>query len=114
MGYNQRTTVISPGMGGGYGYGGGFGYNPGHFFGLNAITNGVRENRQNDMIYEEIAEVAASREREAALASRIQQLEMSQMQQGGGGGGQVQPPTIIVQPPAQLAPAQDQLAPAQK
>lgn len=96
-------------MGGGFGYGGGYGYGydptPGLIFhGINAIGNGIRESRQNDMIYQERSELAAAREREAEMASRIRQLELMQMQQTGGGGGQVaQPQITIVQPPAVLA-----------
>jgi hypothetical protein len=113
---NHRTIIAAPPvvMGGGYGYGGygggygGYGYDPtpGIVFGaVNAIGNGMRESRQNDMIYQERAELGAAREREAEMASRIRQLEMMQMQQAGGGGGQ-QPQIIIAQPPAmQLAPA---------
>ena len=75
------------------------------FGAVNAIGNGMRESRQNEMIYQERAELGAAREREAEMASRIRQLEMMQMQQAGGGGGQ-QPQIIIAQPPAmQLAPA---------
>lgn len=112
----NRTTVIAPPvMGGGYGYGGGYGGGYGYgggglglnlgFSAVNAIGNGMREGRQNDMIYEERAELSASREREAAMAARLQQLEMRQMQQGGGGGGQVQPQIIIAQP-MQAVPVQ--------
>lgn len=97
-------------MGGGFGYGGGYGYGydptPGLIFhGINAIGNGIRESRQNDMIYQERSELAATREREVEMAARIRQLEMMQMQQNGGGGGQaaVQPQITIVQPPAVLA-----------
>jgi len=57
------------------------------------------------MIYEERAELSASREREAAMAARLQQLEMAQMQQNGG--RQMQPQVIIAQPPlVQVAPSQ--------
>jgi hypothetical protein len=71
---------------------------------VNAIGNGMRESRQNDMIYQERAELGAAREREAEMASRIRQLEMMQMQQAGGGGQQ--PQIIIAQPPVmQVAPA---------
>jgi len=55
------------------------------------------------MIYEERSELAAAREREAEMASRIRQLEMMQMQQTGGGAA-VQPQITIVQP--QAVPAQ--------
>ena len=65
--------------------------------------NGIRESRQNEMIYEERSELAAAREREAEMASRIRQLEMMQMQQTGGGAA-VQPQITIVQP--QAVPAQ--------
>jgi len=59
------------------------------------------------MIYQERAELGAAREREAEMAARIRQLEMTQMQQGGGGGQQMaQPQIIIAQPPViQAAPA---------
>jgi hypothetical protein len=77
------------------------------FSAVNAIGNGMRESRQNEMIYQERAELGAAREREAEMAARIRQLEMMQMQQGGGGGGQQQQPQIIIaQPPmVQAAPA---------
>eukprot|EP00571_Detonula_confervacea_P004655 CAMPEP_0172330808 /NCGR_PEP_ID=MMETSP1058-20130122/61593_1 /TAXON_ID=83371 /ORGANISM="Detonula confervacea, Strain CCMP 353" /LENGTH=237 /DNA_ID=CAMNT_0013048037 /DNA_START=82 /DNA_END=795 /DNA_ORIENTATION=+ len=110
----NRTTVIHAppvvvggygggygGYGGGYGYGGGLGLNLG-FSAVNAIGNGMRESRQNDMIYQERAELGASREREAEMAAKIRQLEMMQMQQSGGGQQQAQPQVIIAQPPAQL------------
>ena len=71
---------------------------------MNAIGNGMRESRQNDMIYQERVELGAAREREAEMASRIRQLEMMQMQQAGGGGQR--PQIIIAQPPVmQVAPA---------
>ena len=77
------------------------------FSAVNAIGNGMRESRQNDMIYQERAELGAAREREAEMAARIRQLEMMQMQQQSGGGQQAQPQIIIAQPPAiQMAPAQ--------
>jgi len=111
--YNTRTTVIQapPVMGGGYGYGYGGGYydpTPGIALNLglsavSAVGNGMRESRQNQMIYEERAELNASREREAEMAARLRQLEMMQMQQGGR---QAQPQVIIAQPPVQAAPAQ--------
>ena len=75
---------------------------------MNAIGNGMRESRQNEMIYQERAELGAAREREAEMAARIRQLEMMQMQQAGGGGQQAapQPQIIIAQPPVmQMAPA---------
>jgi hypothetical protein len=111
---NQRTTVIAPPpvvVGGGYGYGGYGGYydpTPGIALNLglsavNAVGNGMREARQNDMIAQERAELQASREREAEMSARLRQLEMMQMQQGGG---QAQPQVIIAQPPVQAAPAQ--------
>jgi hypothetical protein len=77
------------------------------FSAVNAIGNGMRESRQNEMIYQERAELGAAREREAEMAARIRQLEMTQMQQGGGGGQQMaQPQIIIAQPPViQAAPA---------
>lgn len=80
-------------------------YNDTAVFGaVNAIGNGMRESRQNDMIYQERVELGAAREREAEMASRIRQLEMMQMQQAGGGGQQ--PQIIIAQPPVmQVAPA---------
>eukprot|EP00580_Thalassiosira_gravida_P003530 CAMPEP_0201621998 /NCGR_PEP_ID=MMETSP0492-20130828/47177_1 /ASSEMBLY_ACC=CAM_ASM_000837 /TAXON_ID=420259 /ORGANISM="Thalassiosira gravida, Strain GMp14c1" /LENGTH=234 /DNA_ID=CAMNT_0048091571 /DNA_START=41 /DNA_END=745 /DNA_ORIENTATION=- len=117
--YNTRTTVIAPPvMGGGYGYGGGY-YDPTPgiamnlgFSAVNAIGNGMRESRQNQMIYDERAELSASREREAEMGARLRQLEMMQMQQGGGGGGQVQPQVIIAQPPAQMAAPAQVAAPA--
>ena len=108
---NKRTTVIqAPPVvvgGGGFGYGGGYGYGydptPGLVFGaVNAIGNGMRESRQNQMIMDERAELSASREREAQMAARLQQLEMMQMQQAGQ--NQAQPQVIIAQP--QAAPAQ--------
>jgi hypothetical protein len=76
---------------------------------VNAIGNGIRESRQNEMIYQERAELGAAREREAEMAARIRQLEMMQMQQAGGGGQQAaaQPQIIIAQPPVmQVAPSQ--------
>lgn len=107
----SSTTIVAPPIvmgGGGFGYGGGYGYGydptPGLIFhGINAIGNGIRESRQNEMIYEERSELAAAREREAEMASRIRQLEMMQMQQTGGGAA-VQPQITIVQP--QAVPAQ--------
>ena len=72
------------------------------FGAVNAIGNGIRESRQNQMIMDEPAELSASREREAQMAARLQQLEMMQMQQAGK--NQVQPQVIIAQP--QAAPAQ--------
>ena len=78
------------------------------FSAVNAIGNGMRESRQNEMIYQERAELGAAREREAEMAARIRQLEMMQMQQAGGGGQQAapQPQIIIAQPPVmQMAPA---------
>lgn len=72
------------------------------FGAVNAIGNGIRESRQNQMIMDERAELSASREREAQMAARLQQLEMMQMQQAGK--NQVQPQVIIAQP--QAAPAQ--------
>jgi len=106
----NRTTVVAPPvvMGGGYGYGGyGYGYDPtpGLVFGaVNAIGNGIRESRQNQMIMDERAQLSASQEREAEMAARIRQLEM---QQQGQQGGQVQqqPQVIIAQPQAAPAPA---------
>ena len=73
------------------------------FGAVNAIGNGIRESRQNQMIMDERAELSASREREAQMAARLQQLEMMQMQQAGQ--NQAQPQVIIAQPP-QAAPAQ--------
>lgn len=115
--YNTRTTIVAPPvMGGGYGYGGygggyGYGYDPTPGIALNlglsavnAVGNGMRESRQNQMIYEERAELQASKEREAEMAARLRQLEMMQMQQAGG--KQAQPQVIIAQPPMQAAPAQ--------
>merc|ERR1712157_103300 len=70
---NKRTTVVSPppvviggGGLGGYGYGGhgGYGYDPtpGLVFGaVNAIGNGIRESRQNDMIRTQAAELNQSK-----------------------------------------------------
>lgn len=58
------------------------------------------------MIYEERAEISASREREAQMAAKIQQLEMMQMQQVQGGRPMQQPLVIIDQPGSQVAPAQ--------
>lgn len=113
----KQTTVIAPPpvvVGGGYGYGGygygGYGYDPTLSLGLSAvsaISNGMRESRQNQMIYEERAELSASREREQEMAARIRQLEMMQMQQAQQ-QGQAQPQVIIAQPPVQMqaAPAQ--------
>ena len=79
------------------------------FSAVNAIGNGLRESRQNEMIYQERAELSASREREAEMAARIRQLELMQMQQAGGaGGGQIQQqqqPQIIIAQPAPV-PAQ--------
>ena len=72
------------------------------FGAVNAIGNGIRESRQNQMIMDERAELSASREREAQMAARLQQLEMMQMQQAGQ--NQAQPQVIIAQP--QAAPAQ--------
>ena len=109
----SSTTIVAPPIvmgGGGFGYGGGYGYGydptPGLIFhGINAIGNGIRESRQNELIYEERSELAAAREREAEMASRIRQLEMMQMQQtGGGAAAAVQPQITIVQP--QAVPAQ--------
>ena len=65
----------------------------------------MRESRQNEMIYQERAELSASRERETEMAARIRQLELMQMQQAGG-QQQQQPQIIIAQPPALAAPAQ--------
>ena len=107
----NRTTVVAPpvviggGYRGGYGYGGGYGYDPtpGLVFGaVNAIGNGMRESRQNQMIMDERAQLSASQQREADMAARIRQLEM---QQQGQQGGQVQPQVIIAQPQAAPAPA---------
>jgi len=102
----NRTTVVAPPvvMGGGYGYGGyGYGYDPtpGLVFGaVNAIGNGMRESRQNQMIMDERAQLSASQEREAEMAARIRQLEMQQQ------GQQVQQPQVIIaQPQATPAPA---------
>ena len=64
----------------------------------------MRESRQNEMIYQERAELSASRERETEMAARIRQLELMQMQQAGG--QQQQPQIIIAPPPAVAAPAQ--------
>ena len=79
------------------------------FSAVNAIGNGMRESRQNEMIYQERAELSASREMEAEMAARIRQLELMQMQQAGGaGGGQIQQqqqPQIIIAQPAPV-PAQ--------
>ena len=79
------------------------------FSAVNAIGNGMRESRQNEMIYQERAELSASREREAEMAARIRQLELMQMQQAGGAGGgliqQQQQPQIIIAQPAPV-PAQ--------
>ena len=72
------------------------------FGAVNVIGNGIRESLQNQMIMDERAELSASREREAQMAARLQQLEMMQMQQAGQ--NQVQPQVIIAQP--QAAPAQ--------
>ena len=66
----------------------------------------MRESRQNEMIYQERAELSASRERETEMAARIRQLELMQMQQAGGQQQQQQPQIIIAQPPAVAAPAQ--------
>jgi len=119
---NKRTTVVSPppvviggGGLGGYGYGGygGYGYDPtpGLVFGaVNAIGNGMRESRQNDMIRTQAAELNQSKLNEQEMAARIRQLEMMQMQQGNGGQQQGQPQTIIVQSPAD---AQKAAAPTQ-
>jgi hypothetical protein len=72
------------------------------FSAVNAIGNGIRESRQNEMIYQERAELGAAREREAEMAARIRQLELMQAQQAGG--GQVaQPQIIIAQPPVMQA-----------
>jgi len=117
---NRRTTIIAPpvvvgGGLGGYGYGGGYGgygYDPtpGLVFGaVNAIGNGMREGRQNDVIRNQGAELNQSRLNEQEMAARIRQLEMNQMQQGNGGQQQGQPQTIIIQPPAN---AQQAVAPA--
>ena len=115
---NKRTVIQAPPVvvgGGGYGYGSyGYGYDPtpGLVFGaVNAIGNGMREARQNDMIRTQQAELNASRQNEADMAARIRQLEMMQMQQNGG--QQPQPQTVIVQPPqpgqpAAVAPAASQ------
>ena len=102
----NRTTVVAPPvvMGGGYGYRGyGYGYDPtpGLVFGaVNAIGNGMRESRQNQMIMDERAQLSASQEREAEMAARIRQLEMQQQGQQVG-----QPQVIIAQPQAAPAPA---------
>lgn len=57
------------------------------------------------MIYQERAELSASRAREAEMAARIRQLELMQMQQAGG--QTQQPQVIIAQPaPAVAVPAQ--------
>jgi hypothetical protein len=76
------------------------------FSAVNAIGNGLRESRQNEMIYQERAELSASREREAEMAARIRQLEL--MQAGAGGGQQQQQPQIIIAQPAPVVavPAQ--------
>jgi hypothetical protein len=117
---NKRTTVIQAPpvvVGGGYGYGGygygGYGYDPTPGIALNlglsavsAVGNGMREARQNEMIYQERAELQASKEREADMAARLRQLEMMQMQQGGQ--GQVQPQIIYAQPPPQQMAAPQQ------
>jgi hypothetical protein len=75
------------------------------FSAVNAIGNGLRESRQNEMIYQERAELSASREREAEMAARIRQLELMQMQQAGG---QTQQPQVIIAQPAPVVavPAQ--------
>jgi len=114
---NKRTTIIQAPpvvMGGGYGGYGGYGYGGGGlglngaYMGLsavNAIGNGMRESRQNEMIATERAELGASKEREAEMSARLRQLEMMQMQQAGA--GQAQPQVIYAQPPVQqAAPAQ--------
>lgn len=75
------------------------------FSAVNAIGNGMRESRQNEMIYQERAELSASKEREAEMAARIRQLELMQMQQGGA-GQQQQPQIIIAQPTPVAVPAQ--------
>ncbi|KAL3809372.1 hypothetical protein ACHAXA_004375 [Cyclostephanos tholiformis] len=110
---NRKTIIAAPPVvigGGGYGYGGYGGYydpTPGlalnlGFSAVNAIGNGIRESRQNEMIYQERAELGAAREREAEMAARIRQLELMQAQQAGG--GQVaQPQIIIAQPPVMQA-----------
>ena len=119
---NKRTVIQAPpvvigggGYGGGYGYGGyGYGYDPtpGLVFGaVNAIGNGMRESRQNDMIRTQQAELNASKLSEAEMAARIRQLEMMQMQQNGGQQGQ--PQTVIVQPPQAGQPAAVAPAPSQ-
>ena len=106
---NRRTVVAPSMMGGGYGgYGGGYGYgyNPGPgliFGGINAIGNGMRESRQNQMIMEERTELSASREREAEMAAKIQQLEMMQMQQNGGKApAAIQPQVTSTTPGAEV------------
>ncbi len=73
---------------------------------VNSIGNGLRESRQNEMIYQERAELSASREREAEMAARIRQLELTQA--GAGGGQQQQQPQIIIAQPAPVVavPAQ--------
>ncbi|EJK67305.1 hypothetical protein THAOC_11678 [Thalassiosira oceanica] len=112
---NKRTVIQAPPVvvgGGGYGYGSyGYGYDPtpGLVFGaVNAIGNGMREARQNDMIRTQQAELNASRMNEAEMAARIRQLEMQQ-----NGGQQAQPQTIIVQPPQAGQPAAVAPAPSQ-
>lgn len=97
------VVVGSPyGYGGGYG---GYGYDPTPgialnlgFSAVNAIGNGMREARQNDMIYQERAQLQASQQREADMAARIRELEL---RQGGGNGNApvvyVQPPTVVQQ-----------------
>lgn len=96
---------------GGYGYGGYYDPTPGialnlGFSAVNSIGNGLRESRQNEMIYQERAELSASREREAEMAARIRQLELTQA--GAGGGQQQQQPQIIIAQPAPVVavPAQ--------
>ena len=75
---------------------------------INSIGNGMREGRHNQMIYEERAELSASKEREAELSARLRQLEMMQMQQGGQ--GQAQPQILYAQPPPQQMAAPQQMA----
>mmetsp|Transcript_31397 Transcript_31397/g.65617 ORF Transcript_31397/g.65617 Transcript_31397/m.65617 type:complete len:243 (-) Transcript_31397:69-797(-) len=115
---NRSTTVIQATppvvVGSPYGYGGGY-YDPTPGIALNlglsavsSISNGMRESRQNDMIYQERAELQAAREREADMAARIRELERMQMQQGGNSSSG-QAPVVYVQPPM----AQQQVVPSQ-
>ncbi len=65
---------------------------------VSSISNGMREARQNDMIYQERAELQAAREREADMAARIRELERMQIQQGGNNNNG-QAPVVYIQPP---------------